>query len=80
MSELCTQKIFRVESASFIGDDGIEVTGKYVYLIPSSGQGQPVRKFFSNQVLSGLSYAPCEGDVVYLFDNGYGRIVDILKV
>ncbi|MEA4933444.1 MAG: hypothetical protein VB071_07695 [Lawsonibacter sp.] len=75
-------KIIKVVESSFKGDDGKEIEGSYVYLVPADGKSgaQPERVFLSNDRLSGMGYAPKFGDTVYLFRNGYGRVIDILKV
>lgn len=75
-------KVIKVMESNFTGDDGKEVQGIYVYLVPADPKegGQPERVFLSNERLLGMSYTPKFGDTVYLFRNGYGRVIDILKI
>lgn len=75
-------KIIKVVESSFTGDDGTEVEGTYVYLVPTDAKSgtQPERVFLSTERLSSMDYKPKFGDTVYLFRNSYGRVVDILKV
>ena len=74
-------KIVKVCPASFVGDDGKEIEGSYIYVVPSSNQAnaQPERIFLSDDKLAGMAYEPKYGDIVYLFRNGFGRVIDILK-
>ena len=75
-------KIVKVAASSFTGDDGTEIKGSYVYLVPTDGKDgtQPERVFLSDERLASMEYTPKFGDTVYLFRNGYGRVIDILKV
>ena len=75
-------KIIKVTESSFAGDDGKEIEGVYVYLVPADAKSgtQPERIFLNKERLAGMDYTPKFGDVVYLFRNAYGRVIDILKV
>lgn len=75
-------KIIKVVESSFTGDDGKEIQGVYVYLVPADAKsgGQPERVFLSDDRLATMGYTPKFGDTVYLFRNGYGRVIDILKI
>ena len=75
-------KIIKVVESSFTGDDGKEVQGVYVYLVPADPKdgGQPERVFLSHDRLATMGYTPKFGDTVYLLRNGYGRVIDILKI
>ena len=72
-------KIIKVSAASFEGDNGETITGTYVYLIPTDGNSTSERVFLSDERLASMDYMPKFGDTVYLFKNGYGRVVDIVK-
>ena len=74
-------KILKVCPSSFVGDDGKDIQGVYVYLVPSgnTGEAQPERIFLSEDKLAGMAYEPKFGDTVYLFRNSYGRVIDMLK-
>lgn len=78
-------KIFRVEDGSFVGSDNQDVNGVYIYLVPvlayeGGDCRQPKRIFLREDVVENMGYTPTAGDEVYLFENGNGRIVSILKV
>ena len=77
-----SMKIVKVLPGGFTGDDGTEITGTYVYLVPSDSKSgaQPERIFLSEERLAGMEYTPKFGDTVYLFKNSYGRVIDMLKV
>lgn len=72
-------KIVRVREASFVGDDGKEISGRYIYVVPEDGGSAPRRLFLSDNRLLDIEYVPAMGDVVYLFEGRMGAIVDILK-
>lgn len=42
-------KIIRLADAAFVGDDGQEVHGMYVYLVPTGAGGEPERVFLSER-------------------------------
>jgi len=74
-------KIFRILAAEFIGEDEKVVEGKYVYLIPAKDgvDTPPERVFLSDARLAQMGYKPVEGDAVYVFRNGFGKVMDMLK-
>lgn len=74
-------KIFRIVAAAFVGNDDKEVDGQYVYLIPAKDGGDipPERVFLSEDRLAQMGYKPTEGDTVYVFRNGFGKVMDMLK-
>lgn len=76
-------KIIAVEDSSFIGDDGKEVTGIHVFLVPvierDSDTRKPRRIFLSDAKLGYMSYKPATGDEVYLFEGDGDKIVSIRK-
>lgn len=75
-------KIIKIVPTTFAGNDGQDVQGCWIYLIPAGNQGgaQPERAFLSDERRSNMAYDPKVGDTVYLFRNTYGRIVDMLPV
>lgn len=77
-------KIFRVEDGSFVGSDGRDVNGCFIYLVPVlladyGDARQPRRVFLNESTVESMGYTPTAGDEVYLFMNNNGRIVSILK-
>ena len=72
-------KVIKVKQADFEGDDGKQVTGQYVYVVPVEGNDEPRRLFLSDARLLDLDHVPVVGDEVYLFASSMGRIVDIVK-
>lgn len=72
-------KIIKVAPAEFEGEDGSLVKGKYVYLVPVDHSGQSERVFLSDTRLEGMEYSPKSGDTVYIFKNGYGRVMDMVR-
>lgn len=73
-------KIIKLADAAFLGDDGQEVTGMYIYLVPAgSNAGQPERVFLTERKLSELAYTPVIGDVVFVFRGRGGSVVDMIK-
>ena len=47
-------KIIRLSDAAFVGDDGQEVLGMYVYLVPNGNVGQPERVFLSEKKMEDI--------------------------
>ena len=72
-------RIMKISDSSFIGDDGKEVVGKHIYVMPVMG-GNMQRLFFSADRLLNMSYDPVVGDVVYVVVNELGRTVELLKL
>lgn len=72
-------RIMKISDSRFIGDDGKEVVGKYIYVMPVQG-GNMVRLFFSVDRLLNMAYDPVVGDVVYVVNNELGRTVELLKL
>lgn len=74
-------KIIRLADAAFVGDDGQEIQGMYVYLVPNGNGsfGQPERVFLSEKKLEDIAYAPVVGDVVFVFRGRGGSVVDMIK-
>ncbi len=75
-------KIVKISDASFTGGDGAVVSGLHLYVVPvdSRSGAQPERIFLSADRLLEMGYEPKEGDTVYVFRNGNGRVIDLLKV
>lgn len=72
-------QIVRVSEASFVGDDGRQVYGKYIYVVPVDGTCPSRRLFMTADRLLNMEYDPTPFDTVLLFENGMGRVVDIIK-
>ena len=72
-------KIIRLSDAAFVGDDGQEVLGMYVYLVPNGNVGQPERVFLSEKKMEDIAYKPVVGDVVFVFRGRGGSVVDMVK-
>ena len=68
-------KIIRLADAAFVGDDGQEVHGMYVYLVPTGTGGEPERVFLSEKKMCDISYTPQVGDVVFVFRGRGGSFV-----
>lgn len=71
-------RVIRVSDASFVGQDGRQVTGIYVYVVAQDSAAPPRRFFFTAQRRASLVHDPQVGDEVYLIQNDMGRVVDIL--
>lgn len=72
-------KIIRLADAAFVGDDGKDVNGMYVYLVPTGSVGEPERVFLSEKKMCDIAYSPQVGDVVYVFRGRGGSVVDMIK-
>lgn len=72
-------KIIRLADAAFVGDDGQEVHGIYVYLVPTGTGGEPERVFLSEKKMCDISYTPQVGDTVFVFRGRGGSVVDMIK-
>ena len=74
-------RILKVCPGSFEGSDGKDVTGTYVYLVPVNTRdgSSPERVFLTDEKAAGMEYTPKPGDHVYLFKNGYGRVIDMVR-
>lgn len=72
-------KIIRLSDAAFVGDDGQEVLGMYVYLVPNGNVGRPERVFLSEKKMEDITYKPVVGDVVFVFRGRGGSVVDMIK-
>lgn len=72
-------RILKIVEGAFEGDDHKEVKGMYIYLVPTDEGGAPERIFLTDDRYASLSFVPKFNDVVYIFRNGYGRVIDILK-
>ena len=74
-------KIIRLADAAFVGDDGQEVLGMYVYLVPTAtpGTAQPERVFLSEKKMEDIDYKPVVGDTVFVFRGRGGSVVDMIK-
>lgn len=75
------QKIVKVAPYKFTGDDGKEMSGMFIYLVPadSSSFGKPERIFMASQRLENIGYKPMKGDTVYVFRNDDNKVIDIVK-
>ena len=73
------QRVIRVCDGSFTGRNGEEVSGKYIYVVPVEvAQGAfPERIFLTDNRLDGVQL-PYVGQIIYVFRNFYGRIVDFV--
>ena len=65
--------------AAFVVDDGQEIHGTYVYLVPTGTGGEPERVFLSEKKMCDISYTPQVGDVVFVFRGRGGSVVDMIK-
>ena len=72
-------KIIRLADAAFVGEDGKEVHGMYVYLVPTGTGGEPELVFLSENKMCDISYTPQVGDTVFVFRGRGGRVVDMIK-
>lgn len=72
-------RIKKISAAQFTGDDGKEVVGQYIYVLPVGG-GNMKRMFFSADRLLNMEYEPVVGDKVYVVENDLGRAVELLKL
>jgi len=72
-------KVIKIKEAKFVGDDGKEVTGQYIYVQPFDGSAAPRRVFLSDARLLDVDFVPQVGDGVYLVESTMGRVVDILE-
>lgn len=76
-----TMKVIKVTPATFTGDDGLDVTGQYFYLVPTDGQtGRPERVFISDSKKERMDFLPKFGDVVYVFKNSFDKVQEFVKV
>lgn len=72
-------KIIRLADGSFVGNDGQEVYGMYVYLVPTGTGGEPERVFLSEKKMEAFDYKPVVGDTVFVFRGRGGSVVDMIK-
>lgn len=73
------KKLVQIREGSFTGNDGAEVSGVFLYLVPTQpGDGEPERIFLSQQRFGQLSVRPRLNDLLYVFRNDLGRVVDIV--
>ena len=75
------QKVIKVAPYKFTGDDGKEMSGLFIYLVPAdpSSSGRPERIFMGDKRLENIGCKPMKGDTVYVFRDNNGKVVDIVK-
>lgn len=73
-------QIVKISQTVFVGDDGKEVEGRHVYVVPVDGTpGLPERIFLSDDRAAKIEYQPREGDKVYVFRTARGSLQDMIK-
>lgn len=71
--------VVKIKEAKFVGDDGKEISGQYIYVAPFDGSADARRVFLSDARLLDIDFLPKEGDRVFLVESTMGRVVDILE-
>ena len=67
-------KIIRLSDAAFVGDDGQEVLGMYVYLVPNGNVGQPERVFLSEKKMEDICMAALVATIATFFSGVMGMV------
>ena len=76
---MSVMSVIKIKEAKFVGDDGKEISGQYIYVAPFDGSAAPRRVFLSDARLLDIDHLPQVGDRVYLVESAMGRVVDILE-
>ena len=71
--------VIKIKEAKFVGDDGKEISGQYIYVTPCDGSAATRRVFLSDARLLDIDFMPQVGARVFLVESTMGRVVDILE-
>ena len=73
-------KIVKISTTVFTGEDGKDVEGRHIYVVPVDGTpGLPERIFLSDDRAAKIEYQPKVGDKVYVFRTPRGSLQDMIE-